>query len=101
MFKRIWITILFLLALSGGTAVFAQSAPEISVELVPSRAEKGEIVTANVWVRNGVNVAGADVGIEVDACLKVNGRTQGGYLPDGSSGISQCFSRQAFVLIAK
>ena len=34
----------------------------------------------------GVNIAGADIGIETDSCLRVSSRTQGAYLPDASNG---------------
>ena len=88
MFKSKTILFIFfaLLSLLPATA-FAQSTttPTVSVELSNPNAQKGEIVTAEVYIRNGVNIAGADIGIRLDECLILQTRRQGSYLPDASS----------------
>lgn len=85
-FAQLFLFILLSLLLFTKTEVFAQSTPEISVNIIPAEAEQGDSVTIEVWVLNGVNIAGVDVGIEVDSCLRIIGKQQGAYLPDAANG---------------
>ncbi|MAU08799.1 MAG: hypothetical protein CL607_03180 [Anaerolineaceae bacterium] len=63
-------------------AVSAQENPSVDIVLSQSSAQQGDTIDADVYVRNGVNVGGVDVGIAVDeACLRILDRQPGGYLP--------------------
>ena len=65
----------------------AQSSPSIDIVVSANEASSGSTIYADVMIRGGVAIAGADVGITVDgACLKVVGREAGNYLPTDSAG---------------
>ncbi|MGJ3240360.1 MAG: hypothetical protein ACFE0Q_16755 [Anaerolineae bacterium] len=60
----------------------AQSNPHVELVLSEERVASGESVTLDVIVRDGVNVAGLDVGVVVDeTCLRIVEREAGDYLP--------------------
>lgn len=72
---------LFLLLLST-TFVQAQTNPTIEIVLSQPTANAGETVRADVYIRNGLNMGGADIGITVDeTCLRITNRTPGAYIP--------------------
>lgn len=60
----------------------AQSNPTVEIVLSQTTAHTGEMVTANVYIRNAVNVGGADIGITVDeGCLRIVSVENGTFLP--------------------
>lgn len=78
---------LLLLCLIPVAAVLAQSNPIVEIVLDQATAQQGDVVTANVYVRNGSNIGGADIGVTVDnACLKILERLPGEFLPTDSDG---------------
>ena len=80
--KKLLIVLFICLATS---AVLAQDNPTVEIVLSQSTAQQGDIITADVYVRNAVNVAGIDIGITVDnICLRINDRQPGDYLPTTS-----------------
>lgn len=73
--------VLLLTCLMAGTAL-AQENPSVDVVLSQDNAQQGDVVDAAIYVRNGVNVGGVDVGIAVDkTCLRITERQPGDYLP--------------------
>jgi hypothetical protein len=58
--------------------------PLVEVVLSSDQAQQGDTVYADVVIRNGQAVAGADIGIAVDSCLRVVDRQPGSYLPSTS-----------------
>ncbi len=71
------------------TSALAQTGGETRVEVVldANPARFGQIVNADVWLRPAVNVAGADIAIEVDnACLLVERMTPGSFFPFADEG---------------
>jgi hypothetical protein len=85
-FRRYLPFIFLLLLISLPATAFAQSGPTVAIEMAAMQAVPGDTVTANVMIRNGKNIAGADVGIETDECLRIVQRTQGSFLPDPANG---------------
>jgi hypothetical protein len=71
--------------------VFSQNIPEVDVTLPSGAVVVGDTITADIYIRNGVNIAGADIGITVGECLKIIERTQGSYLPDAANGGFEAF----------
>lgn len=82
--------ILFLLFLPTTASItFAQSNPTVEIVLSQPSAQQGDIITADVYVRNALNIAGADIGISVDeGCLRIIDREAGGFLPSITEGSS-------------
>lgn len=74
--------------------VFAQSGPTVEITLSQPTAQVGDTITADVFVRGAVNMAGTDVGISVDPlCLRVLERQTGTFLPtDSAQGGFSAFS---------
>jgi hypothetical protein len=88
-----------LIALCLGTAsTLMAQAPRPSVEIVlnPPTAQKGQTITADVYVRGAVNIAGTDIGMTVDpACLRIVERQPGEFLPtEAEAGGFSAFSEQ-------
>ena len=79
--KNLTIAVLLVSLLSVATGVLAQSSPTVEIILSQATAQPGDIITADVMIRNAVNVGGADVGITVDECLKIVERQPGDFLP--------------------
>lgn len=79
MFKHFF---LFILTLLFVLPVLAESPnPGIEIVLSTAQAQRGDRVYADVNIRNGKAVAGADIGISTDDCLRVVERQPGNYLP--------------------
>lgn len=77
--------LLLLVCLTPTAAVLAQSTPIVEIVLNQPSAQQGEVVTADVYVRNAHNIGGADIGISVDnTCLKILERQPGEFLPTSS-----------------
>lgn len=68
--------------------VLAQADPYVEIVLSDTEAPSGSTIFADLVVRNGTAIAGADIGITVDGtCLRVVGREDGNYLPtSGETG---------------
>lgn len=78
---------LLLFCLMTASAVLAQSNPTVEVVLSQPTAQQGDTITADVYVRNPLNLAGADIGITTDdQCLKIVDRQAGSLLPDSTNG---------------
>ena len=77
--KRVLISLLIVfLALP----VAAQTVnPLVEVVLSTDQAQQGDTVYADVMIRNGHAIAGADIGIATEACLQITDRQLGAYLP--------------------
>ncbi|MBC7809843.1 MAG: hypothetical protein H7175_01780 [Burkholderiales bacterium] len=74
--------VLLMICLAAIGSVSAQSNPTVEIVLSQPTAQQGDIVTADVYVRNGVNVAGVDIGLTTDEeCLRIVERQPGDYLP--------------------
>ncbi len=72
-------------ALFWATPLLAQSSnPTVEVVLSTDQAQKGDTIYADVIIRNGHAIGGADVGITVGDCLRVIERLPGNYLPSTS-----------------
>lgn len=82
------------LLLLGSTIAQAQTNPTIEIVLSQPTANAGETVQAEIYIRDGVNIGGADIGITVDeACLRITNRTPGTYIPsDAADGGFSPFS---------
>jgi hypothetical protein len=94
--RRLTLFTLLFVCLTTATSALAQSNPTIQIVLSQSTAQQGDIVTADVLVRNVVNLGGADIGIGVDEkCLTIVDRQPGNLLPttDAAGGFS-AFSEQ-------
>lgn len=79
LFRRLFGILLVLLI---ATPLFAQSAgPSVEIVLSTDQAQKGDTVYADVVIHDGYAVAGADVGIITDDCLRVVERQPGNFLP--------------------
>ena len=79
----IWkFALVMLVVATAGMTLAQQANPTVEIVLDPPTAAMGQTVTANVYVRDAVNIAGADVGIAVDpTCLRVVERLPGEFLP--------------------
>jgi hypothetical protein len=55
--------------------------PRVEVVLSTDQAQQGDTVYADVVIRNGQAIVGADIGIVTDACLQITERQLGAYLP--------------------
>jgi hypothetical protein len=68
--------------------VFAQTTPSVEIVLSDTEAPPGSTIFADLYIRDGTAIAGADVGVTVDGnCLRVTGREEGNYLPtSGDAG---------------
>lgn len=74
--------IFFLGCFAAASVVLAQSKPTIEIILSQPTAHKGDLITANIIVRDAVNIGGADIGITVDNnCLRIVKRNDGTFLP--------------------
>jgi hypothetical protein len=79
--------ILLLLCLAPTAAILAQSNPTVEIILDQATAQQGDVVTAEVYVRNATNIGGADIGVTMDnQCLKILERLPGEFLPSTSEG---------------
>lgn len=73
--------ILFFLG-SVGVSLAQGGNPTVEIVLSQPTAQMGQTVTAEVYVRGAVNIAGTDVGITVDpTCLRIVDRQTGEFLP--------------------
>jgi hypothetical protein len=80
--KHIFFTVLFLLT---AIPLLAQdSNPVVEIVLSTEAAQRGDTIYADVVIRNGRAIAGADIGIATDSCLRVVERQTGNYLPSAS-----------------
>ena len=61
--------------------VTAQNPPQVDVVLSANEAGQNEVIYADVYVRSDDTIVGADIGIEVGPCLRVEARENGRYLP--------------------
>lgn len=71
--------------------IFAQTEPSVEIILSQPTAQFGDTVTADVVLRNGTNIGGADIGMQVDErCLQITGVELGTFLPsaEGQGGFS-------------
>lgn len=60
----------------------AQDHPSVEIVLNQPTAHLGDTINADIYVHNGVNVGGVDIGIIADEdCLRILERQAGGYLP--------------------
>lgn len=77
-------------------SVYAQSNPIIEIVLSQPTAKFGDIVKADVYIRNATNLGGADIGIKVDdTCLRISNRTAGTFVAStGENGGFSPFSEQ-------
>lgn len=67
------------------SAVVAQNNPTVEIVLSQPTAHLGEMITADIVVRDAVNVGGLDIGITTDdQCLRIVDRQPGSYLPTES-----------------
>jgi hypothetical protein len=67
------------------TVLFQQSSPTVEVILSTEQAKQGDVIYADVIIRNGTAIAGADIGITTDGtCLRITDRQPGDYLPVAS-----------------
>lgn len=74
-----------LIVLGSFASVLAQSdTPVVEVVLSTDQAQQGDTIYADVVIRNGHAIAGADVGITSDNCLRMVERQPGNYLPSTS-----------------
>ena len=66
------------------------SQPTVEIVLSTKQAQQGDTVYADVVIHNGHAIAGADIGITVDSCLRIVDRQPGNYLPStsGNGGFS-------------
>lgn len=81
--RKPWLLILaVLIAAVVGRA--QSSGPTVEIVLSSDQAQQGDTINADVVIRDGHAVAGADIGISVDTCLRVVGREPGNYLPSTS-----------------
>ena len=92
MFKQLLLP-LALLTIFTIAPAYAQGSPQIEIVLDQTVAAQGTTITAHILVTNAVNVAGADIGIEVGDCLQIIGRNQGQFLPNASNGGFTIFSQ--------
>lgn len=88
---RIVLLLVFFLLWANVSTLFAQTNPTVEIVLDRRTAQQGERVNADIYIRNGVNIGGADIGITVDEqCLRIADRQVGAYIP--SSGEAGGFS---------
>lgn len=67
------------------TPAAAQQETQIDIRLDTADITAGSEFTADILVRDGSNIAGADIAIAVDGnCLQVEGMTPGTYLPSSA-----------------
>jgi hypothetical protein len=77
--------VIFAVWLAVTASVMAQPNPTVEIVLSQPTAQMGQTIIAEVYVRNAVNIAGADVGITVDEeCLRITDRQTGEFLPTES-----------------
>src|SRR5258706_9616206 len=82
MSKKITLLLLILIFLTAARTTLAQSNPTVEIVLVQPTAQQGGTVAADVYIRNAVNLGGADIGITVDGqCLLIVDRQPGSFLP--------------------
>ncbi|MBK9745792.1 MAG: hypothetical protein IPO91_03345 [Chloroflexi bacterium] len=88
--------VFFLLLLWLALPAVAQTTnPIVEVVLSTDQAQQGDTVYADVVIRNGQAVAGADIGITADTCLRITDRQLGAYLPaTGEMGGFSPFAEQ-------
>ena len=58
--------------------------PMVEIVLSTDQAQLGDTIYADVFIHNGKAIAGADIGITTDSCLRVVERQPGNYLPSTS-----------------
>jgi hypothetical protein len=82
MFKKIALFLLLLILLTMTTTMQAQSKPTVEIVLDQRTAQQGDTVAADVYIRQVVNLGGADIAITVDPqCLTIVDRQPGNLLP--------------------
>jgi hypothetical protein len=80
--KHFFVIVLFLLT---AIPLLAQdNNPVVEIVLSTEQAQLGDTIYADVFIRNGEAIAGADIGIATDSCLRVVERQPGNYLPSSS-----------------
>ena len=79
---RNFLFVVLIVLFQAASLTTAQNNPTIEIVLSQPTAQQGEVVTAEVWVRNATYVGGIDIGMVVDdTCLRIADRQPGGYLP--------------------
>jgi hypothetical protein len=86
MVKLLKFTLFITFLLAPASIALGQAVnPTVEIVLDNPSASIGDTLTAEVIIRNAVNIAGADVGISVDpTCLRIVERTPGEFLPTKS-----------------
>lgn len=85
LFRNLLFSLLSLLSVLSSAALVAQeSAPSVEVVLSTDQAQDGDTIYADIVIRDGQSVAGADIGITTGECLRVVERQPGNYLPSTS-----------------
>ncbi|HRL12241.1 MAG TPA: hypothetical protein PKX07_10220, partial [Aggregatilineales bacterium] len=77
--KRVVVSVLIVLLTL--PAVAQTVNPLVEVVLSTDQAQQGDTVYADVVIRNGHAIVGADIGIATDSCLQFTERQSGAYLP--------------------
>lgn len=77
--KRVVVSLLIVLLTL--PAVAQTVNPLVEVVLSTDQAQQGDTVYADVVIRNGHAIVGADIGIATDSCLQITERQPGAYLP--------------------
>lgn len=79
--KRLSVVLLFIFTIA--QIALAQSGPTIDIVFSKSVAKSGDLIRADVYVRNAVNIRGVDIGISTDpACLRIVERQPGDFFPE-------------------
>jgi hypothetical protein len=85
MFKVLKLMFLALCLVTASATMAQEAAPSVEISLSQPTAKQGDIIAADVYIRNAVNIGGADVGITVDnQCLQIVDRQAGNFLPTAS-----------------
>jgi hypothetical protein len=85
MLRIVKAVLLLLIWCIAGMVLGQETSPTVEIVLSRSTAQPGDIIDADVYIRNAVNIAGADVGITVDnACVRIIDRENGDFLPTKS-----------------
>jgi hypothetical protein len=81
--KRWFICVGLLLTLLSAVipGVTAQTPPQVDIVMSANEAGQNQVIYADVYVRSDDTIVGADIGIEVGPCLRVEARENGRYLP--------------------
>lgn len=82
--KYFFFMLLFLLPVM--PLIAQDSKPTVEIVLSTDQAQQGDTIYADVVIRNGQAIAGADIGISTDSCLQVVERQPGNYLSSTGEG---------------